>query len=200
MRKTSFLEKFAAVPHIVWILLFVVAPLIFVAYFAFTDTYGNFTFDNITMLSSYAHIFLLSVCFALIATAICILIGYPLAFFISQLNPKTQKVLVILLMLPMWISLLIRTYSLMAILDNGGLLNSLLEQIGLAKVKIVGTSGAVILGMFMTFFLIWFCRYTQRFQSSTRDILKRRQTSVAAGRKRFSRLLSRSPSPALFRE
>ena len=151
MRKASFLEKFSAVPHIVWILLFVVAPLIFVAYFAFTDTYGKFTFDNITMLSSYAHIFLLSVCFALIATAICILIGYPLAFFISQLKPKTQKVLVVLLMLPMWISLLIRTYSLMAILDNGGLLNSMLEQIGLAKVKIVGTSGAVILGMVYDF-------------------------------------------------
>ena len=151
MRKRSFLEKFSAVPHIVWILLFVVAPLIFVAYFAFTDTYGNFTLDNISMLSSYTHIFLLSVCFALIATAICILIGYPLAFFISQLKPKTQKVLVVLLMLPMWISLLIRTYSLMAILDNGGLLNSLLEQIGLAKVKIVGTSGAVILGMVYDF-------------------------------------------------
>ena len=102
MRKRSFLEKFSAVPHIVWILLFVVAPLIFVAYFAFTDTYGNFTLDNISMLSSYTHIFLLSVCFALIATAICILIGYPLAFFISQLKPKTQKVLVVLLMLPMW--------------------------------------------------------------------------------------------------
>ena len=87
MRKRSFLEKFSAVPHIVWILLFVVAPLIFVAYFAFTDTYGNFTLDNISMLSSYTHIFLLSVCFALIATAICILIGYPLAFFISQLKP-----------------------------------------------------------------------------------------------------------------
>ena len=151
MRKTSFLEKFAAVPHIIWILLFVVAPLVFVAYFAFTDTYGNFTFDNISMLSSYLHIFLLSVCFALIATAICIIIGYPLAFFISQLKPQTQKILVVLLMLPMWISLLIRTYSLMAILDNGGLLNSLLEQIGLAKVKIVGTSGAVILGMVYDF-------------------------------------------------
>ena len=151
MRKTSFLEKFAAVPHIIWILLFVAAPLVFVAYFAFTDTYGNFTFDNISMLSSYLHIFLLSVCFALIATAICIIIGYPLAFFISQLKPQTQKILVVLLMLPMWISLLIRTYSLMAILDNGGLLNSLLEQIGLAKVKIVGTSGAVILGMVYDF-------------------------------------------------
>lgn len=151
MKKRSFLEGFAAVPHIVWVLLFVVAPLIFVVYFAFTDTYGNFTFDNITMLSSYSHIFLLSVCFALIATAICLIIAYPLAFFISQLSPTKQKVMVVLLMLPMWISLLIRTYSLMALLDNGGLLNSLLVALGLPKAKIVGTSGAVILGMVYDF-------------------------------------------------
>ena len=151
MKKRSFIESFAAVPHSVWALLFIIAPLIFVVYFAFTDTYGNFTLDNITMLSSYAHIFSLSVCFALIATVICLLIGYPLAYFISQLKPSTQKILIVLIMLPMWISLLIRTYSLMAILDNGGLLNSLLSAIGLPKAKIVGTSGAVILGMVYDF-------------------------------------------------
>lgn len=151
MKKRSFLEGFAAVPHIVWVLLFIVAPLIFVVYFAFTDNSGSFTFDNITMLSDYAHIFLLSVCFALIATAICLIIGYPLAFVISQLSPAKQKIMVVLLMLPMWISLLIRTYSLMALLDNGGLLNSLFESLGLPKVKIVGTSGAVILGMVYDF-------------------------------------------------
>lgn len=151
MKKRSFAEKFAAVPHSVWALLFIAAPLIFVIYFAFTDAYGNFTFDNITMLSGYTHIFLLSICFALIATAICLIIGYPLAYIISQLSPRKQKMLIVFLMLPMWISLLIRTYSLMAILDNGGLLNSLLETIGLPKVKIVGTSGAVILGMVYDF-------------------------------------------------
>ena len=151
MKNRSFLERFAAVPHLAWTLLFIIAPLLFVVYFAFTDTYGNFTFDNISMLSGYAHIFLLSVCFALIATFICLLIGYPLAYFISQLSPKKQKLLIVFLMLPMWISLLIRTYSLMAILDNGGLLNSFLDAIGIAKVKIVGTSGAVILGMVYDF-------------------------------------------------
>ena len=151
MKKRSFLEGFAAVPHIVWVLLFIVAPLIFVVYFAFTDNSGSFTFDNITMLSDYAHIFLLSVCFALIATAICLIIGYPLAFVISQLSPAKQKIMVVLLMLPMWISLLIRTYSLMALLDHGGLLNSLFESLGLPKAKIVGTSGAVILGMVYDF-------------------------------------------------
>ena len=151
MKKRSFLERFAAVPHSVWAILFILAPLLFVAYFAFTDTYGSFTLDNISLLSSYTHIFVLSICFALIATTICLLIGYPLAFFISQLKPSTQKILIVLLMLPMWISLLIRTYSLMAILDNGGLLNSLLSQLGLPKVKIVGTAGAVILGMVYDF-------------------------------------------------
>ena len=151
MKKRSFIENFAAVPHIVWILLFVAAPLIFVIYFAFTDSSGAFSFENITRLGDYAKIFALSVCFALIATVICILIGYPLAFFMSRMKPKTQRALVILLMLPMWISLLIRTYSLMAILDNGGLFNTLLENIGFTHIHIVGTPAAVILGMVYDF-------------------------------------------------
>ena len=119
MRKKSFIEGFAAVPHIVWLFLFVVLPLVFVVYFAFTGADGSFSFSNIANLSRYGHIFVLSICFALIATVLCLLIGYPLAYFMSRLKPKTQKMLVVLLMLPMWISLLIRTYSLMAILDNG---------------------------------------------------------------------------------
>lgn len=151
MKKKTFLEGFAAVPHIAWIVLFVILPLVFVIYFAFTDENGVFSVQNIANLSDYAHVFVLSICFALIATVLCLIIGYPLAYFISRLKPSTQKMLVVLLMLPMWISLLIRTYSLMAILDNGGLLNSLLESIGITRVHIVGTPGAVILGMVYDF-------------------------------------------------
>ena len=151
MRKKTFLEKAAAVPHIVWIIMFIAAPLLFVIYFAFTDAGGGFTFSNILNLSSYGEIFLRSVLFALIATVVCLLLGYPLAFCISRLKPSTQKVLILLLMLPMWISLLIRTYSLLALLDNGGLLNSLLNKLNLPAVKIVGTRGAVILGMVYDF-------------------------------------------------
>ena len=151
MKKRSFLERFAAVPHSVWAILFILAPLLFVAYFAFTDTYGNFTLDNISLLSSYTHIFVLSICFALIATTICLLIGYPLAFFISQLKPSTQKILIVLLMLPMWISLLIRTYSLMALLDNGGLVSTALTRLGFEKLTFIGTDAAVILGMIYDF-------------------------------------------------
>ena len=151
-KKLSFLERAAAVPHLVWAVMFIVAPLIFVAFFAFTDSEtGSFSFSNISSLSSYSHIFLVSICFALVATFFCLLIGYPLAFFISRCKPSTQKLLMMLLMLPMWISLLIRTYSLMTLLDNGGLLNSFLETIGIGTVQIVGTGGAVILGMIYDF-------------------------------------------------
>lgn len=150
-QKRSLLERAAAVPHMVWIVLFILGPLLFVLYFAFTDTKGSFSFSNIELLSSYTHIFFLSICFALVATAFCLLIGYPLAFFMARVKPSTQKLLMLLLMLPMWISLLIRTYSLMTLLDNGGLINSLLTAMGFDTVSMVGTGGAVILGMVYDF-------------------------------------------------
>ena len=150
-KKLSFLERAAAVPHAVWAVLFIVAPLLFVAYFAFTDTKGSPSLSNIQLLGSYSHIFLVSICFALVATAFCLLIGYPLAFVMSRAKPSTQKMLTVLLMLPMWISLLIRTYSLMTLLDKGGLVNSLLTAMGFEPLTIVGTGGAVILGMIYDF-------------------------------------------------
>ena len=149
--KLSLMERIAVVPHGFWVAIFVLAPLLFVLYFAFTDTKGDFSLSNIQLLGSYSHIFLVSICFALVATAICLLIGYPLAFFMSRAKPSTQKLLLVLLMLPMWISLLIRTYSLMTLLDNGGLVNTLLQKLGLEPLSIVGTGGAVILGMVYDF-------------------------------------------------
>ena len=141
----------AAAPHIVWMIMFIVAPMIFVLYFAFTDGNGNFTFDNVLSLSRYSNVFVLSIAFALIATVVCLLIGYPLAYFMSRQSERAQKILMVLVMLPMWCNLLIRTYALMALLDNGGLLNSLLVKLGLDKVSIVGTNFGVILGMVYDF-------------------------------------------------
>lgn len=151
MRKTSLFQRIAAAPHILWAVLFIVAPMIFVLYFAFTDENGHFSFANIASLAQYGDVFVLSIAFALIATVVCLLIGYPLAYFMSRQSPRAQKVLMVLVMLPMWCNLLIRTYALMALLDNGGLLNSLLEKIGIGKVAIVGTNFGVILGMIYDF-------------------------------------------------
>ena len=151
MKGKSLFQKIAAVPHSVWVVLFIAAPLIFVLYFAFIDSNGKLSFSNIAELSQYGNVFILSIAFALIATVVCLLIGYPLAYFMSKQSPRAQKILIVLVMLPMWCNLLIRTYALMALLDNGGLLNSLLESIGLPKLSIVGTNFGVILGMVYDF-------------------------------------------------
>ena len=84
MRGRSIFQKMAAAPHIVWMIMFIVAPMLFVLYFAFTDGEGNFTLSNISSLAGYGNVFVLSIGFALIATVICLLIGYPLAYFMGK--------------------------------------------------------------------------------------------------------------------
>ncbi len=151
MKKRSLLERMASAPHLVWMVLFIVAPLLFVAYYAFTTPEGAFTFDNMLALGNHTGTFSFSVCMSLISTVICLLVGYPLAYCISRAGAKAQKILIMLIMLPMWMNLLIRTYSMMAILDDGGFLNNLLMRLGFEPVHIVGTSGAVIFGMVYNF-------------------------------------------------
>ena len=146
-KNKSLMRSIAAAPHIFWAVLFIVLPLIIVVYYAFTDSNGNFSFSNIMSLPDYASIFGLSFELAVIATFVCLIIGYPLAYIIAKAKPKNQKIFIMLLMLPMWTNLLIRTYSIMAILDNGGILNTLLGT----SLKIVGTKGAVIFGMVYDF-------------------------------------------------
>jgi spermidine/putrescine transport system permease protein len=129
--------------------LFIIAPLIFVIYYAFTDSTGAFTFQNISDLAqpSYLEIFMRSVCFAFLATIICLIIGYPIAYFITKASPKTQKILIMLIMLPMWMNFLIRTYSWMALLEDTGIINTFLGFFGIGPIHMINTAGAVILGM-----------------------------------------------------
>ena len=141
------MRSIAAAPHIFWAILFIILPLFIVVYYAFTDPNGAFSFENVTSLSGYAQIFGLSMELAVIATFVCLIIGYPLAYVIAKSKPEHQKFFIMLLMLPMWTNLLIRTYSLMAILDNGGILNTLLGT----SMKIIGTKGVVIFGMVYDF-------------------------------------------------
>jgi len=151
MKNRNAFQKLAAVPHCVWVVMFIAAPLLFVIGFAFRGSDGSFALSNVAELAQYGNVFILSIAFALIATVVCLLIGYPLAYFMSKQSARAQKILIVMVMLPMWCNLLIRTYALMALLDNGGLLNSLLESWGLGKIPIVGTNFGVILGMVYDF-------------------------------------------------
>lgn len=141
------MSSIAAAPHIFWAILFIVLPLIIVIGYAFTNPEGAFTLENVESLSDYVSIFGLSIELSVIATFICLLIGYPLAYIIARSNPKHQKIYIMLLMLPMWTNLLIRTYSLMALLDDGGFINTIFNT----SFHIVGTKGAVIFGMVYDF-------------------------------------------------
>ena len=149
--RNSLKTKLVASPYIVWSVLFIVAPLIFVIYYSFTDASGAFTFANITALSKYAPTFLRSIWFGIVATLICLVIAFPLAYFISQSTEKVQRTMVMLVMLPMWMSFLIRTYSWMALLQDTGIINSMLGKIGIDPIHMINTEGAVILGMVYNF-------------------------------------------------
>ena len=149
MQNKSFMARIMAAPHILWSVLFIVAPMMFVFYYAFTDKSGAFTLDNIAQLASpsYLTIFARSGAFALVATAICLVVAYPLAYAISRANPRMQKFYIMLTMLPMWMNFLIRTYSIMAIIEDTGFINTLLVNLGLDPIHMINTDGAVIFGM-----------------------------------------------------
>ena len=140
----------AASPHIVWAALFILAPICFVVYYAFTDSSGAFDLSNFSQFSNYASVLLLSLMLALIATTICLVIGYPVAYAISRATPSAQKVLIMMLMLPMWINFIIRTDSIAILIEKNGVINSLLQNIGLT-LNMMDTEGAVILGMVYDF-------------------------------------------------
>ena len=149
--RNSFSKKLLDKPYLVWVLLFIIAPLVMVAYYAFTDKTGAFTIDNFTVISDYLPTILLSILYGVFATVICVLLGYPFAYYLSKHTEKTQRTIVLLIMLPMWMNFLIRTYSLMTILGDTGVINSMLNAIGLDAVHMINTSGAVILGMVYNF-------------------------------------------------
>ena len=150
-KRQGLLRSIAAAPHIMWAIMFIVLPLIIVIFYAFTGENEEgktiLTFENILALPDYAPIFGVSIELSVIATFICLLLGYPMAYIIAKMSPKAQKICIMLMMLPMWTNLLIRTYSIMALLDDGGFINTLFNT----NFHIVGTKGAVIFGMVYDF-------------------------------------------------
>ena len=150
-KKPSLLQKLASAQYIVWSLIFIIAPLILVVYYAFTDAQGNFTFANIQQLSGYGSIFLRSIGYGLVATVICLLLSYPFAYILSQTGAKRQSTMILLVMLPMWMNFLLRTYSWMTILEDTGLINTFLGFFGIGPLHMINTGGAVILGMVCNF-------------------------------------------------
>ena len=148
---TTLGKRLLNLPCLVWSAIFIVVPLFIVLYYTFSDGKGGFTLSNIYELALYKDVFLTSILYALAATLICLILSYPFAYFLTKISPNSQKMMVLLVMLPMWMNLLIKTYSWTVILDNNGVLNRILNLLGFESVKFMGTPGAVILGMVYDF-------------------------------------------------
>lgn len=147
-KRSSLLQRFVAAPYTVWSVVFIVVPLLMVVYYTFTNSEGGFTTQNVVKLfeREYLSIFARSVAYAFIATVICLIIAFPLAYFVSQSNPTTQKLVIMLTMLPMWTNLVIRTYSLANLIEDTGVINTALGLLD-NPVHMINTPFAVILGM-----------------------------------------------------
>ena len=175
-------SRWAAAPYLLWMVVFIVVPLILIGFFAFTtsasfDADGNrltqeevseltaqaeeegvepseyfttktvFTLDNIFAVSDYLPVLFRSAWLALVATAICLLIGYPLAYFMSRFTASYQRLVTMLIMLPMWMNFLLRTYAWMTLLEKNGWINRLFGLVGMGPFEMINTPGAVVLGM-----------------------------------------------------
>ena len=148
-RRPAIVRAVTVAPHGLWCLLFILAPLAFVVYYTFTDPSGAFTMANLKEVFSSAYLKILkrSVLLALESTAICLLLAYPLALAVARLKPRNQSLAILLFMLPMWINLLIRTYSLKLLLETNGPLNSFLGLFGIEPIGFLNSEFAIILGM-----------------------------------------------------
>ena len=141
-------NKLLAAPYIVWMVLFTLIPLGIVFYYALTDSMtGQFTLSNLASIGTYLPIFLRSIWLSLFASLICLVIGYPVAYFIAQCRPLTQRFLEMLIMLPMCMSFLLRTLAWVAMLEDTGIINNFIRAVGLDPLPLIRTNGAVILGM-----------------------------------------------------
>ncbi len=140
-------NKVLAAPYLLWMGIFTVIPLGIVIYFAFTDLNGAFTMDNIAALGRYGPILLRSMWLATISAIICLLIGYPVAYYISGCTPRRQRILYMLVMLPMCMSFLLRTMAWVALLEDTGIINGFIMSLGLEPLPLIRNDFAVILGM-----------------------------------------------------
>ena len=135
-----------AIPYLLWMVIFILVPLLLVAYYAVTTPDGAFTIDYISQVGEYTPVLVRSVWLAFIATVLCLLIAYPLAFIISRKSGSGQRTMVMLVMLPMWMNFLLRTYAWMTILEKNGLINRFLAQFGIGPLEMINTQGAVEIG------------------------------------------------------
>ena len=151
------LKQYLAGPYLIWMTGFTIIPLFLIAWYGLTDASGSFTLDNVLSIATpeHAKALFLSLGLSLLSTAICLLLAYPLAYSISRSGERVQRTMVMIIMLPMWMNFLLRTYAWMTLLEDNGLINQFFRLLGLLgpeeSLHMINTNGAVVLGMVYNF-------------------------------------------------
>ena len=144
-------SKAISYPYVGWMALFVVAPILIITVYAFTSGAGGFTLANLKDMAQYASAFGRSFLLAAVATAVCLLIGYPMAYYLARETGWVHRMATMLIMLPMWMNFLLRTYSWKFLLERNGLINAFFGLFGLGPFQMIDTQGAIVLGMVYNF-------------------------------------------------
>lgn len=149
-RKTSYVMS---TPYLVWALIFIIVPIAMVLYYGLTDTTGTFTFANVAAIAQPEHLksLWLALELSILSTVICFLLAYPLGMILANNKMSSEGILTTLFILPMWMNFLLRTLSWMTLLENRGVINSILTALHLPTLHIINTPGAIVIGMVYNF-------------------------------------------------
>ena len=144
-------SRWLAGPYLVWMAIFTVVPLFIVIWYAMTNADGQFTFDNLTQIGRYSSVFARSLILAAISTVICLVMAFPVGYFLSRLRVNKQHIMLMLIMLPMWMNFLLRTMAWQTLLERNGVINGILAWLHLPKQNLINTPAAIVLGMVYNF-------------------------------------------------
>lgn len=171
--------KWLSAPYILWSLGFIIIPLIMVFFYGLTDKSGNFTFENVIAITQPVHIksLLISLVLSFVSTIICLLLSYPLAMILAGMNKGNNKLMILIFILPMWMNFLLRTLAWQTLLENEGVINSILDILRLPNLKIINTVYAIIFGMIYNFlpFMVLpiyniLCKIDKNLLNAARDL------------------------------
>ena len=186
-------------PYIAWMSAFTLTPLGVVVYYAFTDpATGAFTFENMNALSAYVPVLWDSICYALVSALICLLLGYPVAYFIAHRSESVQKFLYMLVMLPMCMSFLLRTLAWVGLLQDTGIINSLLNSLGLGSVSLIRTPAAVVLGMVYNYLPYMILPLYSTIVKIDRRLIEAAEDLGCNGVQTFGRVILPLSAPGIF--
>ncbi len=178
-------------PYIVWAAAFIVIPLIMVVWYGLTDEHGAFTLANVAAIADPAHskALLMALILSLIATIVCILLAYPLCLFLVQSQQNSTSFLTMLLIVPMWMNFLLRTYAWQSLLEKTGIINTALRAIGLQPLRMINTNGAIVLGMVYNFLPFMILPVYNALEKIDQNVVNAAQDLGAGRRETFTKVI-----------